>query len=87
METAITGAISGMVGAAIGFIVGYYKSRAEFTEKLAKMMTRTDCVNCDLRKDVVAITSDMRAGNEAFKAIREDISQIRQDIAAMRGRQ
>lgn len=84
MSVYIISAATGISGLFIGLLIGYYKSKADFTERLSKMMSKKDCSDCDLRGQVANLNHDLDAGSDAFREIRKDIGSIQGDIQAMK---
>lgn len=84
MESFLLAGISGSCGLIIGAVIGYYKSRAEFLERLGQTVSKTDCLNCDLRGTVSNIAANLRDGDHAFKAIRADLADVKQEVALLR---
>lgn len=71
LDTLFLSILSGLIGLTIGFIVGYYKSRAEFTEKLGNMVSEANC-----EKRTHGIKDELSKGSNAFEDIKRDISSI-----------
>lgn len=84
MSVYVISAATGISGLFIGLLIGYYKSKAEFTERLAKMVTKSDCSDCDLRHQVTDLTKDLDVGSEAFKEIRDKISDMSGSLREMK---
>ena len=66
-----------------GAMVGYYKAKADFTEKLHAKMDYTSCSTCDMRGIVREQGQQLGAGDSEFKAIRAELASINTNVALL----
>lgn len=71
-------ALSGVAGLTIGLIIGYYKSKAEFTVQLGSLVTGVEC--SDNRRTIGA---ELEKGNKDFGEIKDSIGSIRTSMAVL----
>jgi hypothetical protein len=75
--------LTGISGMFFGTLIGYYKSRAEFTDRLSAMVTKTDCSECDMRSTVKEVKDELDKGDLSFQSLRKDIAGVSQEISVL----
>ena len=60
-------AVVGIVCTLGGLVIGYYKSKADFMEKLSNYITVEDCKNCTMKTEVSNIIKNMKTVSEELR--------------------
>lgn len=83
MTSAVLPVLTGIIGLIFGSLIGYYKSRSEFQEQLARKVDRTSCADCDLREIVRNQGISLKDGRTDFLEIRDRLATIDTNIALL----
>jgi len=84
-------AVVAIIGTIAGMIIGYYKARGEFGEKLTETLkgylSEDDCKRCDMRAEVKTLctslnkhTALLEKGQGSFESLRTDITLIKNNL-------